>query len=130
MAVRGDGRADRQPPPAPDHFAQGQALLLTHQWGDHLVVGGQSTCVEDAADLVAKAGADLAIIDLSIPPETRILAFSGTDDLRLAEEALRAGGDGFLRKTPRPDALAAPLSTMFGLPVRAWLRAVSCVTVP
>ena len=30
----------------------------------------------------------------------------------LAEEALRAGADGFLRKTARPEALAGPLWTI------------------
>jgi len=45
-------------------------------------------------------------------PTTRILALSGTDDLGLAEEALRAGADGFLRKTARPEALAGPLWTI------------------
>lgn len=45
-------------------------------------------------------------------PRTRILALSGTDDSALAEEALRAGADGFLPKTARPEALAGPLWTI------------------
>jgi len=45
-------------------------------------------------------------------PKTRILALSGTDDLGLAEQALRAGADGFLPKTARPEALAGPLWTI------------------
>ncbi len=112
-----------------DHelFAQGLALLLSREWGELFTVGGQTTYVEEAAELVAKTSADLAIIDLSMPPlggvaairhvrarhpATRILALSGTDDLGLAEEALRAGADGFLRKTARPEALAGPLWTI------------------
>lgn len=112
-----------------DHelFAQGLALLLSREWGELFTVGGQTTYVEEAADLVADANADLAIIDLSMPPlggvaairhvrsrhpATRILALSGTDDVGLAEEALRAGADGFLRKTARPEALAGPLWTI------------------
>ena len=76
---------------------------------------------------MARCDADVAIIDLSMPPlggvaairhikarhpKTRILALSGTDDLGLAEEALRAGADGFLPKTARPEALAGPLWTI------------------
>ncbi|MEO3760029.1 response regulator transcription factor [Mycobacterium sp. B14F4] len=112
-----------------DHelFAQGLALLLSREWGELFTVGGQTTYVEEAAELVAKTNADLAIIDLSMPPlggvaairhvkarhpATRILALSGTEDLGLAEEALRAGADGFLRKTARPEALAGPLWTI------------------
>jgi DNA-binding NarL/FixJ family response regulator len=112
-----------------DHelFSQGLALLLTREWGELFTVGGQTTYVEEAADLVAGCGADVAIVDLSMPPlggvaairhirarhpSTRILALSGTDDLGLAEEALRAGANGFLPKTARPEALAGPLWTI------------------
>ncbi len=112
-----------------DHelFAQGLALLLTREWGELFTVGGQTTYVEEAADLVASCDADVAIVDLTMPPlggvaairhvkarhpQTRILALSGTDDLGLAEEALRAGADGFLPKTARPEALAGPLWTI------------------
>ncbi|WP_396927179.1 response regulator [Mycolicibacterium sp.] len=112
-----------------DHelFAQGLALLLTREWGELFTVGGQTTYVEEAADLVSSCKADVAIIDLTMPPlggvaairhvkarhpATRILALSGTDDMGLAEEALRAGADGFLPKTARPEALAGPLWTI------------------
>jgi len=112
-----------------DHelFAQGLALLLSREWGELFAVGGQTTYVEEAADLVAGCDADVAIIDLTMPPlggvaairhikarlpKTRILALSGTDDPGLAEEALRAGADGFLPKTARPEALAGPLWTI------------------
>ncbi|MCE5292232.1 MAG: LuxR C-terminal-related transcriptional regulator [Nocardiaceae bacterium] len=37
---------------------------------------------------------------------------SGTGSLDLAAEALRAGADGFLPKTARPEALAGPLWTI------------------
>lgn len=112
-----------------DHelFAQGLALLLGREWNGLFTVGGQTTRVEEAADLVARCDADVAIVDLSMPPlggvaairhikvrhpRTRILALSGTDDVGLAEEALRAGADGFLPKTARPEALAGPLWTV------------------
>lgn len=112
-----------------DHelFAQGLALLLGREWGGMFTVGGQTTRVEEAVDLVAACDADVAIVDLSMPPlggvaaihhikarhpRTGVLALSGTDDVRLAEEALRAGADGFLPKTARPEALAGPLVTV------------------
>lgn len=112
-----------------DHelFAEGLELLLTRDWGQLFVIGGRTTFVEEAAELATSCDADLAIVDLSMPPlggvaairhikarhpRTRVLALSGTDDMTLAQEALRAGADGFLPKTVRPEALAAPLSTI------------------
>ncbi|MDN4522600.1 MULTISPECIES: response regulator transcription factor [Mycolicibacterium] len=112
-----------------DHelFAEGLELLLRRDWGEQFVIGGRTTFVEEAADLVGSCNADLAIVDLSMPPlggvaairhikarhpATRILALSGTDDHQLAEDALRAGADGFLSKTVRPEALVGPLQTI------------------
>ena len=112
-----------------DHelFAEGLELLLTRDWGDQFVIGGRTTFVEEAADLVASCDADVAIVDLTMPPlggvaairhikkrhpRTRILALSGTNDPQLAEEALRSGADGFLSKAVRPEALAGPLYTI------------------
>ncbi|BBY93650.1 putative transcriptional regulator, LuxR family protein [Mycobacterium gallinarum] len=112
-----------------DHelFAEGLELLLTRDWGDQFVIGGRTTFVEEAADLVASCDADVAIVDLTMPPlggvaairhikkrhpRTRVLALSGTDDPQLAEEALRSGADGFLSKAVRPEALAGPLYTI------------------
>lgn len=112
-----------------DHelFAQGLALLLGREWGGMFTVGGLTSRVEEAADVVARSDADVAIVDLTMPPlggvaairhikarhpRTRILALSGTDDPELAQEALRAGADGFLPKTARPEALAGPLWTI------------------
>ena len=112
-----------------DHelFAEGLELLLARDWGEKFVIGGRTTFVEEAAELALTCKADLAIVDLAMPPlggvaairhikarhpGTRILALSGTEDQQLAEEALRAGADGFLSKTVRPDALAEPLATI------------------
>lgn len=112
-----------------DHelFSQGLALLLSHQWSDYFTVAGQTTFVEEAADLVIKTAADIAIVDLSMPPlggvaairhirrvrpQTRILALSGTNDFDLAIDALHAGADGFLPKTANPNALVGPLRTV------------------
>lgn len=48
--------------------------------------------------------------DINRHPATRILALSGTDDLSLAEEALRSGADLLSPGRPaRPEALAGPL---------------------
>lgn len=109
-----------------DHelFAQGLALLLNSQSHGRFEVGGHTTHVEEASTLAASCDADMAIIDLSMPPlggvaairhmktrcpSVKVLALSGTDDLDLAERALRAGADGFLPKTSDPSSLHAPL---------------------
>lgn len=112
-----------------DHelFAEGLELLLTRDWGELFVIGGRTTFVEEAADLVGACRADLAIVDLTMPPlggvaairhikarhpDTRVLALSGSGDPQLAEDALRAGADGFLSKTVRPAALVGPLQAI------------------
>ncbi|HEY2205877.1 MAG TPA: response regulator transcription factor [Pseudonocardia sp.] len=112
-----------------DHelFAQGLALLLESKAGDRFRVGGCTTRVEEAAALAESRAADLAIVDLAMPPlggeaairqivqrcpATRVLALSGSDDLSLAERALRAGAHGFLPKSADPDVLLVPLLTV------------------
>lgn len=112
-----------------DHelFAEGLELLLTRDWNTQFIVGGRTTFVEEAAELATACDADLAIVDLAMPPlggvaairhikarhpKTRILALSGTDEYQLAEDALLAGADGFLSKTLSPTALVGPLQTI------------------
>lgn len=112
-----------------DHalFAQGLALLLQARAGDRFVVTGSVTAGEEAVALVGREQADIAIIDLALPPlggvETirrvtaaypaaAILALSGTEDLGLATAALRAGASGFLGKSADPEVLIAPLLTI------------------
>lgn len=110
-----------------DLFAQGLALLLNSQSHGRFEVGGHTTYVEEASSVAASCDADLAIIDLAMPPlggvaairhlkahcpGVKVLALSGTDDLDLAEQALRAGADGFLPKTSDPSSLHAPLLAM------------------
>ncbi len=112
-----------------DHalFAQGLALLLESRAGDRFVVAGSATAGEEAVALVGREGADIAIIDLALPPlggvetirrvsaaypDTAILALSGTEDLDLAAAALRAGASGFLGKSADPEVLVAPLLTI------------------
>ena len=114
-----------------DHelFAQGLALLLANKAGERFEICGITTRVEEAAGLVASHAADLAIVDLAMPPlggavavsrikqrrpATKVVALSGSDDLTLAERALRAGADGFLLKSADPDVLLAPLLTVAG----------------
>lgn len=110
-----------------DLFAQGLELLLSTKAGDRFEVGGVTTRVEEAPALVDSCQADLAIVDLAMPPlggnaairqikqrrpDTRVLALSGSEDLTLAENAIRAGADGYLRKSADPDVLVAPLLTV------------------
>lgn len=109
-----------------DHalFAQGLALLLESRAGATFTVAGSTTAGEEAVALVGREGADIAIVDLALPPlggvetirritaaypATQVLALSGTDDLSLAAAALRAGAAGFLGKSADPDVLVAPL---------------------
>jgi DNA-binding NarL/FixJ family response regulator len=120
-----------------DHalFAQGLALLLESRAGDKFVVAGSTTAGEDAVALVGRENADLAVVDLALPPlggvetirrivaaypRTKVLALSGTEDLGLAAAALRAGASGFLGKSADPDVLVAPL-----LSIAADVRVVS-----
>ncbi len=112
-----------------DHalFSQGLALLLQARAGEKFVVAGSTTAGEEAVALVGREGADIAIVDLALPPlggvetirritaaypRTRVLALSGTEDLGLAAAALRAGATGFLGKSADPEVLVAPLLTI------------------
>jgi DNA-binding NarL/FixJ family response regulator len=112
-----------------DHalFSQGLALLLESRAGDVFVVAGSTTAGEEAVALVGREAADIAIVDLALPPlggvetirrltaaypATKVLALSGTEDLGLATAALRAGAAGFLGKSADPEVLVAPLLTI------------------
>ena len=112
-----------------DHalFSQGLALLLESRAGDTFTVVGSTTAGEEAVALVGREAADIAIVDLALPPlggvetirrivaaypATKVLALSGTEDLGLAAAALRAGASGFLGKSADPDVLVAPLLTI------------------
>lgn len=107
-----------------DLFAQGLTLLLESQCGDEFEVAGRTAHVEEASSVAISCNADLAIVDLAMPPlggvaairhlkarcpNVKVLALSGTDNLQLAEQALRAGAHGFLPKTSDPASLRAPL---------------------
>lgn len=109
-----------------DHalFSQGLALLLESRAGETFTVAGSATAGEEAVALVGKHRADIAVVDLALPPlggvetirrikasypSTRVLALSGTEDLDLAAAALRAGAEGYLGKSADPEVLVAPL---------------------
>jgi DNA-binding NarL/FixJ family response regulator len=109
-----------------DHalFSQGLALLLESRAGDTFTVEGSATTGEEAVALVGRHRADIAIVDLALPPlggvetirrikssypSARVLALSGTEDLDLAAAALRAGAEGYLGKSADPEVLVAPL---------------------
>jgi len=109
-----------------DHalFAQSLALLLESRAGETFRVAGSTTAGEEAVALVGRNTADVAVVDLALPPlggvetirrikaaypDTRVLALSGTEDLDLAAAALRAGADGYLGKSADPEVLVAPL---------------------
>lgn len=109
-----------------DHalFSQGLALLLESRAGARFTVAGSTTAGEEAVALVGRFQADIAIVDLALPPlggvetirritaaypQTGVLALSGTEDLALAAAALRAGAAGFLGKSADPEVLVAPL---------------------
>ncbi|GAA4706337.1 response regulator transcription factor [Pseudonocardia yuanmonensis] len=112
-----------------DHalFAQGLALLLESRAGETFRVAGSATAGEEAVALVGKNRADIAVVDLALPPlggvetirrikaaypATKVLALSGTEDLDLAAAALRAGADGYLAKSADPAVLVAPLLSL------------------
>ncbi|MBF6214783.1 response regulator transcription factor [Nocardia puris] len=107
-----------------DLFTQGLALLLSTRAGDKFELSGCTKYPEEAVTLVTKCRADVAIVDLAMPPlggiaairhikarcpDTKVLALSGTTDQDLAEAALRAGADGYLSKSADPDTLVFPL---------------------
>lgn len=109
-----------------DHalFAQGLELLLSTRAADQVQVAATCTRGDEAAGLVLKYRADVVTVDLALPPRggvavikeikrtcpgARVLALSGTEDLGLAERALRAGADGFVAKSSDPDALLPPI---------------------
>ncbi|MPZ00906.1 MAG: response regulator [Actinophytocola sp.] len=133
-----------------DLFGQGLALLLSAKAGERFEVAGHTTRVEEAATLVKRTRAELAIVDLAMPPlggaaairqikhlhpDTRVLALSGADDRELAVAALRAGADGYLPKSADPEMLVAPLQTLaagFAVLAPRLLTAILCAprTVP
>lgn len=102
-------------------------LLLNQRWAEQFDVVATTAHCEEAPALISRHEPDIAIVDLNMPPlggpavirmiknrrpSTRVLALSGAGDLELAENALRAGADGYLTKSSRPDDLIPPLRTL------------------
>jgi two-component system, NarL family, nitrate/nitrite response regulator NarL len=109
-----------------DHplFSRGLALLLPPESGGRVRVVGTTEDASAGAALVRRHRADVAVVDLHMPPPggtraiaairraepmVRIVALSGLAEADAALEALRAGASGFLPKTAAPEALVRPL---------------------
>lgn len=120
-----------------DHalFAEGLQLLLSNRSVGRVTVAAICTRGDEATAMVGRHRPDVVTVDLALPPTgglavirgikrsypgVRVIALSGTEDLGMAERALRAGADGFVPKTSDPDSLVPPL-----LAVAAGMRVLS-----
>ena len=109
-----------------DHplFTRGLALLLPEVSDGRVRVVGTTDDASAAAALVQRFRADVAVVDVQMPPPggsraiaavrrveptVRVVAMSGMADEDAAVEALRAGASSFLPKTADPEALVQPL---------------------
>ncbi|MCV2490541.1 response regulator transcription factor [Geodermatophilus sp. YIM 151500] len=126
-----DGAAAERRPPVDvvvvdDHplFARGLSLLLPEVSLGRVRVVGTTDDASAAAALVQREHADVAVVDLHMPPPggtraiaairrveptVRVVALSGLAEPDAAVEALRAGAAGFLPKTAGPEQLVRPL---------------------
>jgi DNA-binding NarL/FixJ family response regulator len=92
-------------------------------------VVGTTDDASAAAALVRSTGADMALVDLHMPPPggmraiaairrvvpgIRIVALSGQADEETQVEALQAGAEAFLPKTSEPESLVPPLLAVLG----------------
>jgi two-component system nitrate/nitrite response regulator NarL len=109
-----------------DHplFTRGLSLLLPEVSEGRVRVVGTTDDASAAAALVQRSRADVAVVDVQMPPPggtravaairrveptVRVVAMSGLADADAAVEALRAGAVGFLPKTADPESLVRPL---------------------
>ncbi|SOE00073.1 two component transcriptional regulator, LuxR family [Blastococcus haudaquaticus] len=109
-----------------DHplFTRGLSLLLPDVSEGRVRVVGTTDDASAAAALVQRHRADVAVVDVQMPPPggaraiaairrveptVRVVAMSGSADSDAAVEALRAGAASFLPKTADPEALVEPL---------------------
>ncbi|MFW3169770.1 response regulator [Geodermatophilus sp. CPCC 206100] len=124
-----DAGAERRPVDVvlvDDHplFSRGLALLLPVVSGGQVRVVGTTDDASAAAALVRRHHADVAVVDLHMPPPggtraiaairradplVRVVALSGLAEADAAVEALRAGAAAFLPKTADPELLVRPL---------------------
>jgi DNA-binding NarL/FixJ family response regulator len=109
-----------------DHplFTRGLSLLLPEVSDGRVRVVGTTDDASAAAALVQRERADVAVVDVQMPPpggsraiaaihrvqpQVRVVAMSGLAEADAAVEALRAGAMGFLPKTADPESLVGPL---------------------
>jgi two-component system nitrate/nitrite response regulator NarL len=109
-----------------DHplFSRGLSLLLPGLSNGRVRVVGITDDASAAAALVRRHHADVAVVDLHMPPPggtraiaairradpmVRVVALSGLAEADAALEALRAGAVAFLPKTADPELLVRPL---------------------
>ena len=109
-----------------DHplFSRGLSLLLPGLSRGQVRVVGTTDDASAAAALVRRHHADVAVVDLHMPPPggtraiaairradpmVRVVALSGLAEADAALEALRAGASAFLPKTADPELLVRPL---------------------
>jgi DNA-binding NarL/FixJ family response regulator len=109
-----------------DHplFTRGLTLLLPEVSDGRVRVVGTTDDASAAAALVQRFRADVAVVDVQMPPPggtraiaairrvaptVRVVAMSGLADADAAVEALRAGAVSFLPKTADPESLVRPL---------------------
>ena len=109
-----------------DHplFTRGLTLLLPEVSDGRVRVVGTTDDASAAAALVQRERADVAVVDVQMPPPggsraiaaihrvqplVRVVAMSGQAEADAVLEALRAGAMGFLPKTADPEALVGPL---------------------
>jgi two-component system nitrate/nitrite response regulator NarL len=109
-----------------DHplFTRGLSLLLPEVSDGRVRVVGTTDDASAAAALVQRARADVAVVDVQMPPPggaraiaairrveptVRVVAISGLGDADAAVEALHAGAGSFLPKTAAPESLVSPL---------------------
>jgi DNA-binding NarL/FixJ family response regulator len=131
VAVTDADAAARPAPPVDvvvvdDHplFSRGLALLLPGVSEGRVRVVATTDDASAAAALVSRHHADVAVVDLHMPPpggtraitairrtdpRVRVVALSGLAEADAALEALRAGAAGFLPKTADPELLVRPL---------------------
>jgi two-component system nitrate/nitrite response regulator NarL len=116
-----------------DHplFTRGLALLLPEVSDGSVRVIGTTADASAAAALVQRTRADVAVVDVQMPPPggtraiaairrieptVRVVAMSGQAEADAAVEALRAGAVGFLPKAADPEALVRPLLAVLARP--------------
>lgn len=105
-------------------FARSLEMVLGPTSDGRIEVVGTASTVEEALEVVAATGPQLALVDLDLGapgaielirtvrarhPSVRLLTLSKAEDFDLAAEALAAGAEAYLSKAARPEQLLAPL---------------------